>query len=90
MTYQDIFEQKTKFKITNSFIEETYKFQSNENKGEFINQEGNVIAQLLEANPDVGWFTVAGIFMGEITTKAIQYKNLTPENRIPIDIKFEA
>jgi hypothetical protein len=90
MTYQDIFEQKTKFKIINNYIDEIYQFQPNETNGEFINQDGNVIAQLVEANPNNDWFAVAGIFMGEITLKAIQYKNITSENQLPINLNFEA
>lgn len=90
MNYQDIFEQKTKFKIANNYIDETYQFQENEDKGEFINQDGNTIAQLIEANPNNDWFVVAGIFMGDITTKAIQYKIITTENQMPINFSFEA
>ncbi len=90
ITYQDIFESKVKFKITNNYIDETYQFQPNETKGEFINQDGNVIAQLVEATLENDWFAVAGIFMGEITLKAIQYKNITSENQLPINLKFEA
>ena len=77
MNYQDVFEQKVTFKIINNYMDETYQYQPNEDKGEFINQEGNVIAQLVQATPNSDWFTVAGVFMGDITLKAIQYKNIT-------------
>ena len=90
MTYQDIFEQKIKFRVTNSYVDEIYQYQANEDKGEFINQEGNVVAQLVEANPNNDWFAVAGIFMGQITLKSIQYKYLTTENQIPINLSWQA
>jgi hypothetical protein len=90
ITYQDIFEKKIKFRITDNYIEEIYQFQSNDDKGEFINQDGNAVAQLVESNPNNDWFAVAGIFMGQITLKSIQYKQLTTENQIPINLSWQA
>ena len=36
MTYQDIFEQKIKFRVTNSYVDEIYQYQANEDKGEWV------------------------------------------------------
>ena len=85
VNYKDIFEDQKSFRIINSYIDEAYKFQSNEDKGEFINQNGQVIAQLIEANPNNDWFSIAGILMGQIALKGIQYNNLTSENHIPVN-----
>jgi hypothetical protein len=90
ITYQDVFEKRIKFKVTNNYIEETYQFQPNETNGEFINQDGSIVAQLVEANPNTDWFAVAGIFMGQITLKGIQYNTLISENQIPINLNWEA
>jgi hypothetical protein len=98
VNFKNIFEDKQKFKMVDSFIQEEYQYQSNEDKGEFINQEGQVVAQLIDANPNNEWFAVAGIFMGQITLKAIQYKSIIIESPInaskdtlaPFSLSFEA
>jgi hypothetical protein len=88
--YNYIFKDQKEFRVINSYVNEAYKFQPNETQGEFVNQNGQVVGQLIEANPDSDWFSVAGIFMGQITLTGIQYRNLTTLNHAPINVSFEA
>ena len=88
VNYDYIFTENQKFRIVNSYIDEIYQFQPNETKGEFINEKGQVVAQLVEASPDSDWFSVAGIFMGQINIIGLQYSKLTPENHMPINLSW--
>jgi hypothetical protein len=89
MNYKDIFDRKAKFKIIHSYVEGVYQFQSNDDKGEFINENNQVIAQLIDASPEKDYFVVGGIFMGQINTISLQYKNLIDAHNIPISFDFE-
>ena len=73
MRYKQVFENKDEFVIRHSSGVTRFRYQENEDKGEFIDNQGNVVSQLYEANPDKEWFVVAGMFMGEIILKTIPY-----------------
>jgi len=89
INYEYIFKSKEKFRVIDNYVDELYQFQSNDDKGEFINEQGQVIAQLIEADPDKEWFTIAGILMGQIATRSILYRNIMSENQLPITFKYE-
>jgi hypothetical protein len=70
ITYNDIFIEKQRFTINKNFSTNlSYQFILNQNKGEFINDYGNVLAQLLEADPNKDWFAVTGVFMEDLIIK---------------------
>ena len=74
--YTQIFELKKSFKIKENRLDEIYQYRFNNDKGEFINQEGQVVAQLLGSDIRSDWFSISGIFMGYIFLRAIEYKNI--------------
>ena len=76
MKYFDIFEQKQEFLIRHDAGVVRFRYQKNNDKGEFVDQDGNVQAQLYEADRSKEWFVVAGMFMGEIVLKTIPYYRL--------------
>jgi len=71
-----IFNQKKKFKLKYTLPGE-YQFQENEDKGEFVDQNGNVIAQLWDKDSNPNGFVVAAVFMGEVSFKLIYYNRIT-------------
>lgn len=73
MKYKQVFEEKQEFVIRHDMGVVLFRYQENDDKGEFIDQDGNVQAQLYEADKDKEWFVVAGMFMGEIILKSIPY-----------------
>ena len=73
MKYKDIFEEKKEFVIRHDMGVVRFRYQENDDKGEFVDQDGNVQAQLYEADKTKEWFVVAGMFMGEIVLKTIPY-----------------
>jgi hypothetical protein len=80
MKYKNVFEEKREFLIRHDMGVVRFRYQENEDKGEFIDQDGNVQAQLYEADKSKEWFVVAGMFMGEIILKTIPYyKLVTPQ-----------
>jgi len=76
MNYQEIFEQKQEFLIRHDTGVVRFRYQENQDKGEFIDQDGNVMSQLYEADKSKEWFVVAGMFMGEVVLKTIPYYRL--------------
>jgi len=76
MKYFDIFEQKQEFLIRHDTGVVRFRYQENDDKGEFIDQDGNVQAQLYEVDKDKEWFVVAAMFMGEVILKTIPYYRL--------------
>ena len=81
MNYKGVFKNKEEFVIRHDMGEVRFRYQENDDKGEFIDQEGNVMAQLYEADRTKEWFVVAGMFMGEIILKTIPYFRIVrPEN----------
>jgi hypothetical protein len=76
MNYQEIFEQKQEFLIKHDKAVVRFHYQENQDKGEFVDQDGNVQAQLYEADKSKEWFVVAGMFMGEIILKTVPYYRL--------------
>jgi hypothetical protein len=74
--YTQIFELHKSFKIKENRLDETYQYRPNKDKGEFINEEGQVVAQLLGTDIRSDWFSISGIFMGHIFLRAIEYKNI--------------
>jgi hypothetical protein len=79
MNYSNIFEQKKSFAIKYS-MGGTYTYQDNDENGELINQDSNVVAQIFEKNPNKNYFVVAGMFMGDIVFKSIFYRSLMSPN----------
>ena len=73
MNYQEIFEQKQEFLIRHDKGVNVLRYQENEDKGEFVDQDGNVHSQLYERDTSKEWFVVAGMFMGEVILKSIPY-----------------
>ena len=73
MKYKQVFEEKKEFVIRHDMGVVRFRYQENDDKGEFIDQDGNVQAQLYEADKTKEWFVVAGMFMGEIVLKTIPY-----------------
>ena len=73
MKYKNVFENKEEFVIRHDMGVVRFRYQENDDKGEFIDQDGNVQAQLYEADRNKEWFVVAGMFMGEIVLKTIPY-----------------
>tara|TARA_R110000803_G_scaffold77702_2_gene142560 strand:- start:507 stop:791 length:285 start_codon:yes stop_codon:yes gene_type:complete len=77
MTTKDkIFEQNKMFKIKYT-LPSQYQFQENEEKGEFIDKNNNVAAQLWDKDSNPHGFIVAALFMGEINFKLIYYNRIT-------------
>ena len=79
VTYKDIFVTKQRFTINrNPSISNSqqYQFILNESKGEFIDTEGRVLSQLLEANPNDDWFMVMGLFMEDLVIRPIFYSDI--------------
>jgi hypothetical protein len=73
MNYREIFIEKNEFGLFHNQTANYYTFRDNENLGEFINREGNVMAQLYEAKKENSYFIIAGMFMGDMITKVIPY-----------------
>ena len=73
MKYKQVFEEKKEFVIRHDMGVVRFRYQENDDKGEFIDQDGNVQAQLYEADRTKEWFVAAGMFMGEIVLKTIPY-----------------
>jgi hypothetical protein len=79
MTKTEIIDQKLPFTLKYS-TQAIYLYQENENKGEFIDHNGNVTAQLYEAEDEKDYFIIAGMFMGEVMFRTIWYKRcMNPE-----------
>jgi hypothetical protein len=76
MRYKQVFEEKKEFLIKHDTGVVRFRYQENDDKGEFVDQDGNVQSQLYEADRSKEWFVVAGMFMGEIILKAIPYYRL--------------
>ena len=76
MKYFEVFEKKQEFCIRHDAGVVRFRYQENDDKGEFIDQDGNVMAQLYEADRSKEYFVVAGMFMGEIVLKTIPYYRL--------------
>ena len=76
MTYRNVFEEKEEFLIRHDVGVTRFLYQEIDDKGEFIDQDGNIQAQLYEANRSKEWFVVAGMFMGEVILKTIPYYRL--------------
>tara|TARA_B110000285_G_C14732128_1_gene426926 strand:- start:301 stop:582 length:282 start_codon:yes stop_codon:yes gene_type:complete len=73
MNYIRIIKEKEEFVIRHDKGVVRFHYQENDDKGEFIDQDGNLQAQLYEADTSKEWFVVAGMFMGEIVLKTIPY-----------------
>jgi hypothetical protein len=69
---EKVFIQKKQFTLKYSMLEE-YQFQENDDKGEFINKEGAVVAQIWDTESFSHGFVVAAVFMGEPIFKLIYY-----------------
>lgn len=81
MNYEEIFKQKKEFFIRHDKGAVKFQYQENEDKGEFIDQDGNVQAQLYENDTSKEWFVVAGMFMGEVILKTIPYyRTVSPKS----------
>jgi len=76
MNYIRIFETKEEFVIRHDAGVVRFHYQENQDKGEFIDHNGNVMSQLYEADRNKEYFVVAGMFMGEIVLKTIPYYRL--------------
>jgi hypothetical protein len=76
MRYKQIFKEKKEFMIRHDAGVTRFRYQENQDKGEFIDQDGNVMSQLYEADRSKEWFVVAGMFMGEVILKTIPYYRL--------------
>jgi hypothetical protein len=76
MRYKQIFEEKKEFLIRHDAGVVRFRYQENDDKGEFVDQDGNIQSQLYEADRSKEWFVVAGMFMGEIILKTIPYYRL--------------
>tara|TARA_R110000803_G_scaffold210771_1_gene283647 strand:- start:1235 stop:1513 length:279 start_codon:yes stop_codon:yes gene_type:complete len=76
MKYFEVFENKEEFMVRHDPGVVRFHYQENHDKGEFIDQDGNVMAQLYEADKSKEWFVVAGMFMGEMVLKSIPYYRL--------------
>ena len=76
MKYKTIFEEKIEFCIRHDVGVTRFRYQENQDKGEFVDQDGNVMSQLYEADKSKEYFVVAGMFMGEIVLKTIPYYRL--------------
>ena len=74
--YNSIFEEKEEFMVRHDAGVVRFHYRENDDKGEFTDQDGNVMAQLYEADRSKEWFVVAGMFMGEIVLKTIPYYRL--------------
>jgi hypothetical protein len=78
--YKQIFEEKIEFMIRHDMGVVRFRYQENDDLGEFVDQDGNIMAQLYEADKAKEWFVVSVMFMGEIVLKSISYFRLvTPE-----------
>tara|TARA_R110000796_G_scaffold195390_1_gene311952 strand:+ start:195 stop:491 length:297 start_codon:yes stop_codon:yes gene_type:complete len=73
MRHKQIFKEKAEFMVKHDSGITRFRYQENDDKGEFIDQDGNVMSQLYEADRSKEWFVVAGMFMGEIVLKTIPY-----------------
>jgi len=73
MNYKEVFEKKEEFVVRYDTSATRFRYQENQDKGEFIDQNGNIQAQLYEADRSKSWFIVAAMFMGEIVLKTIPY-----------------
>ena len=73
MKYTGVFEEKNEFVIRHDASVTRFRYQENDDKGEFIDQDGNVMSQLYEADRSKEYFVVAAMFMGEIILKTIPY-----------------
>jgi hypothetical protein len=69
---EKIFIQKKKFNLKYSILQE-YQFQENDDKGELINEEGVVVAQIWDIESFSHGFVVAALFMGEPIFKLVYY-----------------
>jgi hypothetical protein len=76
MKHFEIFEKKEEFCIRHDAGVTRFRYQENDDKGEFIDQDGNVMSQLYEVDKSKEWFVVAAMFMGEIILKTIPYYRL--------------
>ena len=76
MRYKQIFKEKVEFLVRHDASVTRFHYQENDDKGEFIDQDGNVVSQLYEADRSKEWFVVAGMFMGEVILKTIPYYRL--------------
>tara|TARA_R110000822_G_scaffold201721_1_gene338927 strand:+ start:248 stop:550 length:303 start_codon:yes stop_codon:yes gene_type:complete len=74
MVYKQIFKEKQEFGLFHNQMADYYTFRENQDKGEFVNREGNVVAQLYEANTKNSYFIIAGMFMGDLITIPIPYQ----------------
>jgi hypothetical protein len=81
MKYKQVFEEKKEFVIRHDMGVVRFRYQENDDKGEFIDQDGNIQAQLYEADKTKEWFVVAGMFMGEIVLKTIPYFRIVPPSQ---------
>jgi len=77
MKYKQVFEEKQEFVIRHDMGVVCFRYQENDDKGEFVDQDGNIQAQLYEADKTKVWFVVAGMFMGEVVLKTIPYFRIT-------------
>jgi len=73
MNYKQIFKEKQEFGLFHNQKADYYTFRENQDKGEFINRENNVVAQLYEAKKENSYFIVAGMFMGDLILSSIPY-----------------
>lgn len=73
MHYKHIFKEKEKFNILGTVG--AYQFKENKENGEIVDENGNTLAQIYDANPNRSYFVVAGMFLGEMIFKPIYYSN---------------
>ena len=73
MKYTSIFKEHNSFFLRHDAGVVKYQFRLNDDKGEFIDQDNNVVAQVYEVDMDKPYFVVAGMFIGEIIFKSIPY-----------------
>ena len=73
MKYNQVFKEKQEFVIRHDAGIVRFRYQENDDKGEFVDQDGNVQSQLYEADKNKEYFVVAAMFMGEIILKTIPY-----------------
>ena len=74
MNYKEIFEQKEKFGLFHNQSANYYIFRENQDKGEFVDHNENVVAQLYEAKRENSYFIIAGMFMGDLILRSIPYQ----------------
>jgi len=85
MNYSTIFEKKEPFVIKFS-SSSSYTFQENEENGELIDKNGNVVAQIFEKDPNKKYFVAAGMFMGDIVFRSIFYKRTMSSEQGPSEV----